>query len=435
MAIDYNANLISELYAAKDDEHATRISDEMVDIGDPIFPRQIYEAYKKFKSSTKSHYFVQDLTEFKSTDAAEILKEIARTTERSADLHMMIGYLADIGYFEIKVSDKIASLFQKETDDSDLSEYDIYSYVKYLSKTELGKEILCPNLQTCFEDEGQDLPTRKAALEKLLEIDKKTYLSFYLENYELIKNKRAEVIFVQEIAGWSGGIISQIHKKILESGSATAKEILQKKLQKKEAQKQLQEKDEQQKVSSVFTNADLVNEISTLRVQINRISIADQRFGFPFFIPNEEFYSQSKPAQDKDSFVGCCMVLRVVVQGYVENIKGISVSEDEFKKYLPNVKALDGSLNKFHFLLYDKQVPVDATLFGMRDVSRLVSKIAHPNVDTEIELIDLLKSEGLEKIYASGDFSKLHREILSRYRDSLEKLTRSLTNSKLPEIK
>src|SRR3989344_3907446 len=166
MAADYNANLIAELYATDDADNATRICDEMVAIGDAIFPRQIYEAYKKFRGTAYSHYFVSDLTNFKTSDATEILKEIAHTTERDADISMMVGYLMNIQYFDPEVVYKIRRLFEKDVTSGKIYEYDFEKYFTYLEQS--GEEIkeLESLSQSCFEDDEQIITVRKAALKK-----------------------------------------------------------------------------------------------------------------------------------------------------------------------------------------------------------------------------------------------------------------------------
>src|SRR3989338_5506431 len=233
MAADYNSNLIVELYSTSDVGKATRICDEMVSIGDPVFPRQIYEAYKKFKHTHISHSFVLDLTNFKTRDANEILEEIARETFRGADISMMLDHLIEVEYFHPEVVRKVRGLFEEEVASGETYDYDIDRYVTYLQKAGEETTVLENLLKTCFEDDRQSIGARKVALRKLLRLKPGEYIKFYYENYETIESKKMEVILVEEISTWHGGIVPSFHKKILDIGSERAKEILTKEQTKK----------------------------------------------------------------------------------------------------------------------------------------------------------------------------------------------------------
>ena len=133
MASDFNAKLIAELYETDKPDKAAEIADEMVEIGDPIFPRQIYAAYKKFENTSVSHFFISDLTSFeKNADAAKILKEIARSSTRSADIETLLDYLNEIDYLDSEFTEKVKSLFLKVLKDKKIYEYDVDEYCGYL---------------------------------------------------------------------------------------------------------------------------------------------------------------------------------------------------------------------------------------------------------------------------------------------------------------
>lgn len=428
MANDYNANLIAELYTTSGAEKATHICDEMVEIGDPIFPRQIYEAYKRFKGSRFSHYFISDLTRFNTIDAAEILKEIAHTTNDDADISMMIEYLGDIEYFPPDIVYKVKKIFQKEIISKEVNVYDLEIYLSYLEKSGQGMEDLVLFLKICFENDDYPIPARKMALKKLLKLKPKEYINAYYEDYDLIKGKKLEVIFVEEISTWHGGVIPSLHKKILEVGSDRAKEILEKKLSKKLEEKKQEEKREQKEIKEEYETADVVSDIAKLRSKINKITTVDERFGFPIFAQSEEIYQQGKPAKDKDTLVGYCMVLRSSLQDFDNKITQLDISPERAGELLPNIRELNGSINKFHFILVDKGISVDAGIFGLRNINRIVTKLAHPKEESGQEFLDILKEENLLDFYREDNWSLLHRGILLRYRGVLEKIIEAVSN-------
>lgn len=422
MAIDYNANLIVELYATKDAKKAIQICDEMVKIGDDIFPRQIYEAYKKFQKTVYSHYFISDLTNFKSSDAVKILKEIAHITNRDADISTMVYYLTDIQYFDPEIVNKVKKLFEKEVVEGNIYSYDIEVYFTYFEKSGKKMEWLESLLQAHFENDSEDMETRKTALKKLLKLKPKKYIDLYYEKYDSIKGKKIEIIFVEEISTWHGGIIPQLHQKILKVGSERAKEILQKEQARIIKKKQSKEIKEQKEVVEEYQTADVISDIAELRSKINKISVTDERFGFPFFSLSEEIYQQGKPAKNKATLVGYCVVIRSLLGGFDKKITELEISEEEARELIPDIKELKGSINKFHLMLLKNKIDVDPGIWGLRNISRIVSKLAHPNEEVGDEFFNILKEEKLFDYYKKDNWSILHREILLRYKGVLQKL-------------
>lgn len=421
MATDYNASLIADLYTTTNVEKATHIADEMAEIGDAIFPRQIYEAYKKFKQTSLSHYFVSDLVNFKSTESADILKEIALTTDREADVAMMIDFLIDIEYFDSVVVNKVKGLFIGLMTSEDISEYDIESYFRYLEKSKEDIQDLGLFLKSCFESEKQSMSARKMALKKFLKLDPKSHLKYYLDNYDSIKGKKAEIIFADEISTWRNGIVPVLHVKILKDGSARAKEILEGVQKKKEEDSKDKQKEEQKEIKEEYSAADVVNEIAKGRSAINTFTSVDGRFGFAILAPSEEIYQQGQLARTKESLVGYCIVLRSVFGGFNQQITDFQISDDKAKELLPDIVENKGSINKFHLYVLDKGIKADQNLWGLRNLNRIVSKFAHPTQESSTEFVEILKTEGLDKIYADASWSLLHREILLRYKAVLEK--------------
>lgn len=427
MASDYNANLIAELYATDDAEQATRISDEMVTIGDPIFPRQIYEAYKKFKDTTVSHYFISDLTSFKTADASEFLKEIARDSIKNNDISIMVGYLADIAFFAPDIISKVREAFENDISSGDMLDFEVDKYFLYLEKSGENIERLEVLLRKCLEDDHQNIPTRKAALKKLLKLKPTEYVNFYLENYDILKGRKLEVILVEEISTWHGGKVSLLHKKILDSGSERAKEILMKEQSRITKEKEAREINEQKEVRSEFETADVISDIAMLRSKVNKLSTADEKFGFAFFQASEEIYQQGKPARDKATLIGYCMALRPLLGGFTEKVTEFAVSRERALELMPDLKDFNGSINKFHLLLLEKGIKVDSGLFGLRNISRMITKFAaHTDEENSPELLEILRKEGLYYVYKEDNWSRFHREILLKYKGVLDKLIESL---------
>lgn len=434
MASDYNANLIAELYATSDADEATRICDEMLEIGDAVFPRQIFEAYKRFENSIVSHYFISDLMRFKTPAAGEFIKEIAHTTKSSADLSMMTGFLASIQYFEPYIVARIHKIFQEEVFAHKIQEYDIDDYCRYLLGGGVAQEALENLLQACFEDDKQTTSARRAALKQFLKMNPKKNVAFFYDNYDSIKGKKLEVVFVQEISTWHGGIIPMLHEKILSDGSDRAKEILRAEQQKNAAVSKAKEISEQADVKAEFETADVVSDIAELRQRINKFCIADDRFGFALFLASEELYQQGRAAKDKPTLVGYLMVLRSTLDCVTREVLDFDITQERAAELAPEIKEINRSINRLHLLLLDKGIRADSGLFGMRNLSRIITKFgAHTSEATDPELLKLLEEESLVDCYKEDKWTKLHREILLKYKRSLILLMESISEKKSPK--
>ncbi len=421
MATDYNADLIAGLYATQDVKKAEQISEEMADIGDEIFPRQIYEAYKRFKNTSSSHCFVSDISSFKSLDAGEILKAIAENTQKESDVLFALERLADIRYFEERIIQRVLMDFKASVSDGKIYDYEIDRYYNYIKKSGVNTLELENILINCFENDDLDISIRRNALKKLLFLNAKKYIAFYYSNYEILKNKKAEIVFVSEISTWRGGLIPAVHEKVLSQGSTRAKEILRGVQMKVEEDKQKKESKEHEEIREEFQTADVISEIAKLRSRINLVSTAHSKLGYPIFVLSEEIYQQTKPAKDKETLVGYSIVLRSLIGNFTKEITNFEVALERARELIPDIVEVNGSINKFHLMLLERGLSVDRDLYGLRNLNKIASQLAHPGDDVS-ELIELLKKEDLFNLFKNGNWPLLHRGFLIMYKNFLDKL-------------
>jgi hypothetical protein len=251
-------------------------------------------------------------------------------------------------------------------------------------------------------------------------------ISEFSNNYSQFgTDKVGEVTFAEELKNWKGTIIDKAYEIILQLGSERAKEIVQKGQSAALKKKEETVNKEQQQIKNEFATSDIVGVIASLRTDINKRSIADGRFGYSILSPNEDIYQQNKPAHDEVSLRGYCLVLRTTIQGFDKNITNITL--ERIQKQLPEIN-LPGSINKFHCLLLELGVDVDYQVCGLRDLNKIVDKLAHPG-ENEREVHQVLGDAGLKELYVNNEWSKLHREILLRYKQTLESLDKLLFNS------
>ena len=117
-------------------------------------------------------------------------------------------------------------------------------------------------------------------------------------------------------------------------------------------------------------------------------------------------------------------MIRTALWGFDEKILSQDIPIEDLRKVIPDAENASGGLNKFHYFLVQKGMVVDDTLFGLRSVQRVLNGFAHR--EKEQDLIRALKGEGLDNLYHQSRWPELHREILIKYRDALQRLNSAL---------
>ena len=99
MATEYNSKLIDDLYQTRSADDAVRVLDEINEIGDPVFVYPIYAAYKRFSSSSSSHFFIDALDVIESREVLTIIVEIVSNPDiSSVDFTFALPIFLKYGY-------------------------------------------------------------------------------------------------------------------------------------------------------------------------------------------------------------------------------------------------------------------------------------------------------------------------------------------------
>lgn len=415
MSVEYNSKLIASLYEENSSKKALEILQEMEEIRDPIFIYPIYSAYKKFKISSDGYDFVVALTSFKTSEAAEILKTIAGEDVSDLVLFALVDFFISIEYFDLSFVEKINSIAVKDLMAGDVDTL-TSRFLNYLVKAKAISG-LTTFLKIAFENESSTNETREISLSFLLRANPKEYFQYYFDNFSDIKGKKTEITFAKEIRTWSKGLIPQLKDKILKEGSPRAKEIIQEEIDKNKKTETVTEEERKRLIESKYTNADIISSIAHTRAKLNSITSTDSRFDFSLFPPSELIYQQNEAAQSKQALVGYCIELRTFIQQFDDRIISQKYSLEEMSAVIPSIEKPEGSINKLHIFLYKIGIPLDFKLFGLRDINKIISKLAHP--EKEDEVINLLKERGLSDLYVEENWPRLHGKILEIYRDVL----------------
>ncbi len=415
MSIEYNSKLIASLYDEVDPEKAAEISDEMVEIHDPIFIQPIYSAFKKFKNTHFSHYFLSDLVEFKTPETTEIFKAVVSSEDkRGADFSYCIEYFSDIDYIEDSLINKVYLQVLDELLKNNTNEYDLEDYLEYLLKAK-SLSLVSVHLRNAFENEDQKSDVKSISLNFFLKENPSTNLRYYLENFDRIKGKKSEIILAKTLIKWKGKIVESLKQKILDEGTSHAQEIIKSEIKKKTSEQQEIEKN----IAITYNNSEIISEISQLRSRINVFSQGDNRFGFPIFLQSELLFPQTKAPEDKTTFKSYCNDLRSFIQSLTKDLVNHGFSEEEIKEKFPQIQERK-SINLLYLYLKSKGFSINDDIFNLRKLNQIVSKMAHP--DDEKGLLDILRENGLLELYSSDNFQDLHRELLKKYKVFLEGL-------------
>jgi hypothetical protein len=265
---------------------------------------------------------------------------------------------------------------------------------------------------------------RKTALNFFLSIDTGKNFQYLIDNLDDLKNSDSEIILTREILGWSGQKVKTLIEKIKKSGSSASRLLIEKK--ELEQNKKIEKQETQD--SEKFSNGKLISNISNIRQKINERSLS--LFNHKIFPDDETLIKQLEIAKDKNSVILCCSDLRDVLQNIEPSAKQHNMKLDEALQIIPGIdtQSINKSINALHLYLISKNISVDLTFFGIRNLIKIVSLLGAHKEDPE--LIPMLKKEGLENLYINDQWNVLHKEILERYAKSLELFSSSLVLKK-----
>ncbi len=322
------------------------------------------------------------------------------------------------------ISDRVFTLTLKELNSSDPNESIITTLLGYMLRTKSLNKIVFL-LKEIFENENVRRDIRVLSLQYLLRENPKDQLEYYSKNFESIKGKSSEIIFVKEILKWKGSNIEKIKEKISKEGSDRAQELIENN-SKNIKRKEIEKEEEQEKK---YNNTEIVKEISELRKKINLLAVEDNRFKFTLFPDSERIISQIEGPTKLAELMGRCMDLRVFIQDLnAEDLSKHGFSLDQARKEINGLNELSGSINLLHLYLLSKKIKVGEDLYGLRTLNNIVIRIAaHPQ--SEEKLSKVLKENKLSESYLKEDFQYIHKKLLEMYLNFLRSLFEKIKGS------
>lgn len=432
MSAEYNSNLISKLYNETDEKKLTQIADEMGELADSHFLYPLYDAFKKHYETSIPHYFLSAMHSIKSVETLKIAKLLLADQKIvKSHLEWILPILSKNNYFEESIFFIIKNHLQNiiYSDPDQLNEYDLSELVYYL-KSANKIEAVEEELKYIFFEEAFEREVRTFALKTLLKMNAAKILDFLLEQYPRINDTDSEIILSKVIMSWKGSRVLKLKDLIMKGTNSRAKEIL-KQYEESKAQKTNQMEEEKAEVeSTIFNNAKLVTDINDLRQRINISAMSYPGINIALFNESELLIKQLTIANNEADFRNRCMEFRDVIKQINETTREHNLTEEEISKVLPDVDVSDYSkpLNQLYLFLFSRKIPIDPELFNLRPINRLVNLFSHP--DEQKDLLKLLQKMKLLEYYKNQNWAVLHKKILENYKAALEKLLRTLSQSK-----
>ncbi len=415
MATEYNSKLIDDLYQTRSADDAVRVLDEINEIGDPVFVYPIYAAYKRFSSSSSSHFFIDALDVIESREVLTIIVEIVSNPDiSSVDFTFALPIFLKYGYFAPDIVKKARFILYQFSVNNQEIVY-LEALLRYSDKAGIVSS-LSDQLMTIFESDQHDADDRTLALSYLLNSDPKKWLQFFVDNYGKIKNKRAEILLSKVLMAWKGPLTEKLKDKIVNEGVSRAREIIE-----SSRKKQIEEKESsERKEAASYSNGGLITKIVESREKINLIMATDRRIGFNVFPQNETIYKQLEAATNEGVLKSCCVEFREFIQDMNKKISEHGISFEEASKIIQGLQSQDfnKSINSFHLFLCSRGINMDSDLCGLKIVNRLVNLWMHPA--RKEELTALLRTLKMFELYKKEDWVSLHRKILELYLNFLE---------------
>lgn len=430
MSIEYNSKLIQSLYEVATEDEAIEIIKEMEEVKDNIFIYPIYSAFKKYSNRFSSHYYVSAFEVFDSPDVLKIIKEIANKPVKILNYIYCFPVLSKYGcYEEVYIASlfellKFLSIYPEKSDIND--EWMLSTVLDYLSNA--GKlSDSYETLKEIFQIESINKEVRTVALSFFLKSNSSKAFDFLIDNFNLF-SESFQIILSKQIIKWEGNRVDKIKTLIKNGDVSRAKEIIEQFEKKAEEKKQVIIKESKQKEIQEYGNVKIVTEIISIKEEINRLSVGNEKFGFPILESDEKIISQQKTIIDESTLVLACNELRISLTTISDKL----ILPDRKEEILLNplfsgivVNDLNKPLNKLWICLSYNEILVDGSVFGLRTLNKITSLIG-PHKDQQRELVSLLKTNNMYSLYTDKKWDQLHTKFLEIYRDGLTEMKKAL---------
>lgn len=430
MASDYNSQLISQLYetfTSNNPSKAIRIVDEMEEIGDVGFIYQIRDAYLRYQNTYSSHYFLSSLGSFKSPEVLKIILElISRPGMKDGDFFWMVDILTTFSHIDSTVAEKAISMVRGMIlkPDYNILYFSLQSLLSYIDLCQESAQIY-ELLLNFVIDHNYDSDVRTNVLHHFIKINPTKSIADLITIFENTKDMQTQVMLAKESIRWQNGNAEDFHEIILKTGNSRAREIVEDYKEKR--------KRKESKILKTATleheNRDyrnIVKDIYELRLEINRVCIANTNLSHPIFQDKEDLLTHIWSATNENDLKIKCQSIRDQFRKLDKKISSSGIDESDrlakikqFDPYITEVNV-NAPLNRLFFYLSNKGISDDFQIFGLRKINRLCNLLGSHDKEQFADLVTVLKEFGIYTSYENKEWGDIHLFILNEYKKSLD---------------
>jgi|GEM_PF-6445293 len=423
MANEYEGNLIADLYATENDEQAVKVLREMDETSNTVFVSAIIAAFKKYRKSYKSHWFLLSLSNYKSSHAIDFLNRIAQDPT-SSDTEFIFS-LSSLTLEKIKNASAVERCKKILSEPLEISAWELERVASYLIAVDELTNI-DHHLYEIVNNNSVEKDIRKNALLVLMQMNSSKCLQYFLDNKEEIRLNRTDIVISEILKNWNGTLVEKIEDYILSEGSDRAKEIISAKRSSKKRSDAVAIAKKAESNVDMFSNGDIVIEIVDLKKSINLRAMGNVEIGFPLLPDSDRLVSAMKTARNSSDIVELAISLRSLIVTYPEKISQHGFTYEQALEIIPGMeeRELTTPLFRLHLFLHSRSVVIPGDFFGFRKLNVFPNKVAHPEDDAGF--VVALKKNYIYDLYAAEDWKGVQRKLLENYRDALIKLRDAL---------
>lgn len=402
----YKSELLTRLFNEQDEDEILLILAEIDDLKDSIFIHPLYDKYKKYRSSSISHYFISSLSEIDSPEVLDVAKDIFFDPKiKESNLPWTIGVFTKNKLLDNSAKSKLIKYLKKRKDSKRLSYYELEDILNYLKLFKRDKSV-SKILRNIVENKSLGRITRNVALSYLIENNpKEEYIYFSIIFPRKLDDMVFQVMLAKAASQMKSPYEGPLRNSIKRYGSGRSKEII---------------------ADSTFNK--MQNDVVDTRYKLNYLRSTKLASYINLFPRNQLLRKHTSAARSRSEFVAWCMDFRDFIQDTSRMTKNHGYNEAQIKRLLPDESKVNynKSLNRLFLFLKSNDVEINADIFGLRKLNRLVSLIAHPREKNDRDKV--LKKIGLYKKYYEKQWGKIQLHLLRRYKRFLNKINKHVSN-------
>lgn len=415
---ELRSELISNLYLESNSSDLGKTLSRMKLLLNPVFVQPLLDCYRKHKvedSGIKSS-ILELLSNFESPQILEFSIQEIKELNSTESIRHFFSILRKHSYYSDEIENQVIKELQDFFQNQNILLYypigrDIAYFLNANNRLHTIFSLLWENLIN--NPNIGDVMTG-IILSDLFDSDKDKAIDKILNNFDQkIRGTSLEIAIAKQVK--TDHSYEQLRKLLIEKGNVEAKLIV------------TEGSEDYYKVGGSYPilqfdieKVETVYEIASIRREINtKVAV---KTGEAIFQVDDDILSQAKKVSSESELVNLMIKLRDYISAINTNLV-INLTGKEIEKLLPRSlpQDLNKPLNRLVLFINQPSIGIPDRLAEMKKIYRMTTLIgSHQKSDNEKRKI--LTQLGLLSFYERKQFSKLHLEIIRKYRDSLQRL-------------